>query len=70
MGFWAFFADVLADLKFAKTVNDQRADNQSSKKCGEAGESCAESKVTKNTKRRKIMEKFQVQQPIEQSASG
>src|SRR6185312_3958161 len=67
--FGALFANVLADLKFAQAINDQRADNEPGEKSGEAGEGRAEREIAENAEGRKIMEKFQVQQPVEQSAS-
>ena len=64
-----FFANELADLKFAQTVDDDRADDECGEKRGEAGERCTKRQVPKNTEWRKVMKQLQVQQPVEQSAS-
>jgi hypothetical protein len=69
VGLRAFFANVLADLKFLQTIDDERTNNQSGEKRGEAGERSAERQITEDTKRRKIMEELYVQQPIKQLAS-
>src|SRR5450631_1645144 len=69
MGFGALFSNILTDLKFAQTANDQRANHQSGEQRGQARERSAESQVSKNPERRKVMEQLQIQQPIKQSAS-
>src|ERR1022692_786526 len=56
----AFFANVLADLKLAQTLNHDRTDNQSCKKCGEAGERRAEGQITEDAEGRKVMKELQI----------
>src|ERR1700723_1129600 len=63
------FAYVLPNLKVAQPPNHNRPHDQPCKKRSKARKGSAESKITKNTKRRKIMEQLQVEQPVEQSAS-
>ena len=55
---WAFFANVLADLKFAQAIDDERPDDQSGKQGSQAGESGAKREIAENTERRKIMKEF------------
>src|SRR6185437_7655289 len=55
---WAFFSNVLADLKFTQTIDHERPDDQSGKKGSQAGESGAKRKIAENTERRKIMKEF------------
>ena len=69
MGLGAFFADELADLKFAQTVDDDRADDQAGEKRGEAGKRCTKGQIAENAEWREVVEQLQVQQPVEQSAS-
>ena len=64
-----FFADELADLEFAQTVDDDGADDQCREQSGEAGKGCTKGQIAENAERRKIVEQLQVQQPVEQSAS-
>ena len=54
------FADVLADLKIAQTLNHDRPDDQSGEKRGEAGEGSAKSQIAENAEWRKIMVELQV----------
>jgi len=56
VGFWTFLTNVLADLKLAQAVDDERADDESGKQCGQAGERGTERKITENSERREIME--------------
>ena len=53
-----FFADVLADLKFTQAADDQRPDHQSGEQRGQAGKRSAESQITENPERRKVMEQL------------
>src|ERR1700722_7825438 len=64
-----FFADVLPDLKIAQPPNHDGPNDESREKRGEAREGCAKSEITENTEWRKIMKQFQIEQPVEQSAS-
>src|SRR5215469_613723 len=65
-----FFTNELSDLKFAKPLDHQRANDQAGKHRRQAGEGRAEGQVPKNAERREVVEKFYVQQPVKQSASG
>ena len=56
----AFFADVLADLKFAQTLDDDGPDDQSGKKRGKAGEGGAERQITENAERREVVKELQI----------
>src|SRR5713101_8290179 len=64
-----FFPDVLADLKLAQAINDERTDDQSREQGGEAGKCSAKRQITEDAEWREIMEQLQVQQPIKQLAS-
>src|SRR5713101_1431165 len=65
-----FLANVLANLEFAQPVNHQRTNDQSGKHRGQTGKRSAEGQIAENSERRKIVEQFRIQQPVEQSASG
>src|SRR6185369_11598559 len=65
----SLFAYELADLKLPQTVDDDRADNKCGKKSSETGERRTKSQIPENAEWRKVVKQFQVQQPIEQSAS-
>src|SRR5579883_929362 len=69
MGLWPFLANVLPNLKFTQAIDDQRTNNQTREKSGEAGKSRAKGQITKNTERRKIMIELEIEQPVEQFAS-
>ncbi len=64
-----FFADELADLKFAQAVDDQRAHDQSYKQRGKTGKRSAEREVAKDAEGREVMEQLDEQQPVKQCAS-
>jgi hypothetical protein len=59
----------LTDLEIAQPPNDHRPNNEPGEKRSKTGEGCAKRQVTENTEGRKIMKEFQVEQPVEQSAS-
>src|SRR6202035_5726861 len=67
--FGALFADVLSDLKFAETIDYERADDKAGKQRGQTGKCGTKGQIAENTKRREIVEKLFVQQPVKQSAS-
>ena len=54
MRLWTFLANVLADLEFTQTANDDRAYDQSGEERGQAGERGAERKIAKDAERRKV----------------
>ena len=47
-----FFANVLADLKFAQPADDQRPNDQRGEQSGQAGERSAEGQVAEDAERR------------------
>ena len=57
MSLGAFFADVLADLKFAQAVDDHRTNDQSGEQGGQAGEGSAKRQIAENAEWREVMEK-------------
>ena len=70
VGLGPFFANVLANLKFAQAADYQRADDQGSEQGRQAGKGGTKSQIAKNAEWREVMIELQVQQPIKQSASG
>src|ERR1700676_3167763 len=69
VGFRSFLADVLSDLKFAETIDDERANDESGEQRGQAGERGSKGQIAEDAKGREIMKQLLVQQPIKQSAS-
>ena len=67
--FGPLLANVLSDLKFAETVDDEGANDEAGEQRGQAGKCGTKGQIAENTKGREIVKKLFVQQPIKQSAS-
>ncbi len=69
MAFWAFIADVLADLELAQAADDERADEQADEQRGERREDAAEGEVPEDAEDAEDGVELFVEQPVEQRSS-
>ncbi len=63
-------ANVLADLKLAQLLNDERPDEQSDEHRGETGEGSAKRQIPEDAEGSEVGKKFLIQQPVKQTSSA
>ena len=70
MVFRTVLTDVLADLKFAQLLNDERPDEQSDEHRGETGKSSAKRQIPEDAEGSEVGKKFLIKEPIKQTSSA
>src|ERR1700722_1387847 len=68
--FGTVFADVLADLKLAQLLNDERPDQQRDEHRGKTGKSSAKRQIPEDAEGPEVRKKFLIEQPVKKTSSA